>query len=66
MMKTTKSGRVFYGFSIDLLNALVKQLGMSYEIYEVEDNKYGSYINGSWNGVVRELISGVNTRHYSR
>ncbi|XP_058476296.1 glutamate receptor ionotropic, delta-1-like isoform X3 [Solea solea] len=48
----------YKGFSIDVLDALAKVLGFKYEIYQVSDSKYGSQLpNGSWNGMIGDLIS---------
>ncbi|KAM9727602.1 glutamate receptor ionotropic, delta-1-like isoform 2-T4 [Menidia menidia] len=48
----------YKGFSIDVLDALAKILGFKYDIYQVSDGKYGSTLpNGSWNGMIGELIS---------
>ncbi|XP_019902615.2 glutamate receptor ionotropic, delta-1 isoform X2 [Esox lucius] len=48
----------YKGFSIDVLDALARLLGFKYEIYQVADGKYGSpTFNGSWNGMIGELIS---------
>uniref|UniRef100_A0A8C8F538 Glutamate receptor n=1 Tax=Oncorhynchus tshawytscha TaxID=74940 RepID=A0A8C8F538_ONCTS len=48
----------YKGFSIDVLDALGKILGFKYEIYQVADGKYGTpTFNGSWNGMIGELIS---------
>ncbi|XP_028331156.1 glutamate receptor ionotropic, delta-1-like isoform X3 [Gouania willdenowi] len=48
----------YKGFSIDVLDALAKNLGFKYEIYQVSDSKYGSQLpNGSWNGMIGELIN---------
>ncbi|XP_021323097.2 glutamate receptor ionotropic, delta-1 isoform X1 [Danio rerio] len=47
----------YKGFSIDVLDALAKILGFKYEMYQVADAKYGSpQANGSWNGMIGELI----------
>ncbi|KAF4102251.1 glutamate receptor ionotropic, delta-1 isoform X1 [Onychostoma macrolepis] len=47
----------YKGFSIDVLDALAKILGFKYEMYQVADGKYGSpQANGSWNGMIGELI----------
>ncbi|XP_035029399.1 glutamate receptor ionotropic, delta-1 isoform X2 [Hippoglossus stenolepis] len=47
----------YKGFSIDVLDALAKILGFKYDIYQVGDGKYGSALpNGSWNGMMGELI----------
>ncbi|MBN3297553.1 GRID1 protein, partial [Amia calva] len=48
----------YKGFSIDVLDALAKSLGFKYEIYQVSDGKYGTQLpNGSWNGMIGELIN---------
>ncbi|XP_061087023.1 glutamate receptor ionotropic, delta-1 isoform X2 [Conger conger] len=48
----------YKGFSIDVLDALAKILGFKYEIYQVSDSKYGTQLpNGSWNGMIGELIN---------
>ncbi|XP_059374950.1 glutamate receptor ionotropic, delta-1-like isoform X3 [Carassius carassius] len=47
----------YKGFSIDVLDTLAKILGFKYEMYQVADGKYGSpQANGSWNGLIGELI----------
>ncbi|XP_067223880.1 glutamate receptor ionotropic, delta-1 [Chanodichthys erythropterus] len=47
----------YKGFSIDVLDALAKILGFKYEMYQVADGKYGTpQANGSWNGMIGELI----------
>ncbi|RXM35823.1 Glutamate receptor ionotropic, delta-1 [Acipenser ruthenus] len=52
----------YKGFSMDVLDALAKNLGFKYEIYQVLDNKYGQKLhNGSWNGMIGELINKAST-----
>lgn len=53
----------YEGFTIDLLRQLSDRCGFDYEIYHVD--KYGSSLgDGQWNGMVGEVINGVNiTRH---
>ncbi|XP_064603266.1 glutamate receptor ionotropic, kainate 2-like [Liolophura sinensis] len=48
----------YVGFSVDLLNAIAKNLQFVYELYEVADNSYGERTNGQWNGMVKQLQSG--------
>ena len=51
--------RVFEGYCIDLLNRLAKDADFEFELYLSPDGKYGSeQPDGSWNGIVRELILG--------
>ena len=48
----------YYGYSIDLLQRLSKDLHFNYELYMVKDGKYGAMdeVTRTWNGVVAELI----------
>ena len=42
------------------LKEIAKKMNFKYEIYKVPDNRYGSELpNGSWDGLVRELIDKV-------
>lgn len=51
----------YKGFSIDVLDALAKNLGFKYEIYQAPDGKYGQQLqNSSWNGMIGELINKVH------
>ncbi len=49
----------FKGFCIDLLHEISQKMNFRYDIYKVADNNYGSEVNGSWNGMIRELIDKV-------
>ncbi|XP_006820553.2 glutamate receptor 2-like [Saccoglossus kowalevskii] len=57
----------FDGFLYDLIEELSRRMDFQYELYIVPDGKYGAQLdNGSWNGMVRELIDGsdiVSTIH---
>lgn len=54
---TDYSGNERYeGYCIDLLKRLSKKLQFNYIISEVADGQYGKLNNGSWNGMVRELL----------
>ncbi|XP_032687018.1 glutamate receptor ionotropic, kainate 2-like isoform X2 [Odontomachus brunneus] len=48
----------FYGFCVDLLAAVAKEVGFSYRWELVPDRKYGARDpeTGEWNGIVRELM----------
>uniref|UniRef100_A0A914CSS2 Uncharacterized protein n=1 Tax=Acrobeloides nanus TaxID=290746 RepID=A0A914CSS2_9BILA len=54
------SNNQFEGFCIDLLEELSKDLGVTYTIHVVRDNKYGNDIhgNGTWDGMIGEILSG--------
>ena len=56
----------YKGYCIDLLNELQRQLHFTYEIYVVPDGKYGGITdNGTWNGLVGELVRRVCDMHFS-
>uniref|UniRef100_A0A4W3IEC0 Glutamate receptor n=1 Tax=Callorhinchus milii TaxID=7868 RepID=A0A4W3IEC0_CALMI len=47
----------YYGFSIDVLDALASYLGFKYEIYVAPDYRFGSQQpDGNWNGLIGELV----------
>lgn len=46
----------YEGYCIDLMNKLAKKLHFNYIIHEVGDGQYGKIQNGSWTGMVRELL----------
>ncbi|TGZ31937.1 Glutamate receptor, ionotropic kainate 2 [Temnothorax longispinosus] len=48
----------FYGFCVDLLAAVAREVGFSYRLELVPDRKYGARDpeTGEWNGIVRELM----------
>ncbi|KAJ7351081.1 hypothetical protein OS493_036895 [Desmophyllum pertusum] len=49
-----------FGFSIDLLRILERELGFIPEIYFADDGQYGTFDEntGKWSGIVNELVSG--------
>ena len=50
----------FEGFCIDILKEVAQRMNFKYEIYKAPDNRYGSELpNGSWDGLVRELVEKV-------
>ena len=56
----TKQLLCCYGASIDFLKFLQRDLGFDTEIYITPDGEYGKLdnVNGTWNGIINELISG--------
>lgn len=50
----------FKGFCIDILDAIAEKMNFKYTIYKVEDDSLGAVDeNGTWNGMIRELIDKV-------
>ena len=55
----------FRGFCIDILDEIANRMNFRYELYRVADNQYGSEDeNGSWNGMIRELMEKVSEIFY--
>ena len=57
--KQLKGKHKFEGFLIDMIEHLANKVGFKYDLYLVEDRKYGSIENGSWNGMIQDLIIAV-------
>lgn len=65
MLKKDHKDRVgndkFYGFAIDLMERVAKDLDFEYEMYVVPDGNFGVELpTGEWNGLVGEVLCGVN------
>lgn len=52
----------FYGFCVDILDRVAKQVGFEYILDLVPDRKYGAKdpITGEWNGMVAQLMKHVS------
>ena len=46
------------GKLLGIMERVRKRLGFNYSLYIVEDGKWGSKENGSWNGMIRDLVDG--------
>lgn len=55
----------FFGFCVDLLEIIAKQVGFDYILDLVPDNKYGAQDPDTleWNGIVEQLIKHVSIIH---
>ena len=62
-----EDGTVKYkGYCMDLLNELSRILKFTYDIYLIADGMYGAVAkNGTWNGMVGELVNGVCLASFS-
>lgn len=47
------------GVSIDLLNAVARDLNFDYDLYLVADGLFGVPKNGRWDGITADLMSGA-------
>jgi len=45
------------GFNKDLLELMSQDLGFSYSLKEVDDNRYGIQNKGRWNGMIGEVVN---------
>lgn len=46
------------GFIMDLLERLREDMWFSTDLYIIEDGFYGAQVNGSWNGMVGDVVKG--------
>ncbi|KAH7985118.1 hypothetical protein HPB52_024316 [Rhipicephalus sanguineus] len=47
----------FYGYCIDLIKMLAREIGFKYEFYLTPDGAYGKpQANNEWNGMIKELL----------
>ena len=44
------------GLVFDILTLLQEDLDVTFHIYEVADRNYGALVNGSWNGLIGDLV----------
>uniref|UniRef100_A0A8C6LZ01 Glutamate receptor n=1 Tax=Nothobranchius furzeri TaxID=105023 RepID=A0A8C6LZ01_NOTFU len=58
--QTKESGiyikRCCKGFCIDILKKIAKSVKFTYDLYLVTNGKHGKKINGTWNGLVGEVV----------
>ena len=55
---TTREPTCCLGLMVDILLLLKDALHVEFYIYEVEDRAFGAELNGSWNGLIGDILSG--------
>jgi ionotropic glutamate receptor len=62
MKRSFPNGTVqYYGYCVDLINAIKRLVNFDYELYEAPDGNYGAMDeNGNWNGMIKELMDKVS------
>ena len=50
----------YEGFCVDLVQKLSEMIKFKYKMKAVSDGQFGSLVNGSWNGMVGELLRRVS------
>ena len=58
--KDENGNKVYEGFCVDLAAKVAEWVNFSYSIRPVSDGEYGSEENGSWTGMVGELVRHVS------
>jgi len=59
--KALEGNERYEGYVADLASEVSQSIGIDYIIQPVKDGKYGSQDeDGSWNGMIGELIRGVS------
>ena len=55
----------YEGYVVDLIRELAHEVKFKYEMYNVEDEEYGRQReDGSWTGMIGDLISHVSSKNY--
>lgn len=52
-------GCEFPGYEMELLGIVGTKLNLSFTFIIPSDNQFGAFINGSWNGIVGQLMNGL-------
>lgn len=51
---------IIAGYCVDLIAAVSEQLGgFKYTIRPIKSSVYGAKVNGTWTGMIAELVNGV-------
>lgn len=48
--------RCCYGLMLQIFDMIAKELDFTYDLYIVEDGQFGRFENGTWNGLIGELV----------
>ncbi|VDO14545.1 unnamed protein product [Rodentolepis nana] len=52
----------YEGFCVDLVEKLSQMIKFKYKMKAVSDGQFGIIVNGSWNGMIGELLRRVTYR----
>ena len=47
-----------YGYLIDMFSIIINRLQLKVDLYAIKDGYFGSYKNGSWNGMIADVVNG--------
>ena len=62
--KNETTGYYYYGYCIDLVYRIKEKMNFEFTLYEPDDLSYGTMQDdGSWNGIVKELLEEVRLNH---
>ena len=60
--ETLEGNDRYEGYCADLAKKIADKIGIIYKIVPVKDGAYGSDDNGTWNGMVGQLVRKVSKR----
>lgn len=59
--KDLKSGEMIWtGYCVEFIAQISEMLNFDYELKEPKNGTFGKVVNGVWNGVIGDLVSGVS------
>ena len=56
----------YEGFCVDLVQKLSEMIKFKYKMKAVSDGQFGGMVNGTWNGMVGELLRRVSFSEFSK
>lgn len=46
------------GYVLKIFDAISKEVGFTYDLYITPDGYFGSFMNGTWNGMIKQVVEG--------